>query len=216
MVHDSGESIDPRIRRTRLLLQQALQQLLKTQAFDAISVQDITQAATLNRATFYDHYADKFELLECMVGCRFHELLTSRNVQFDGTCAPALKGLVLAVCEYLTQVQGSDCSRQIEPRMESAVITIVRRMILEGLKSHPPDKAIAPALRAAVISWAIYGAAREWVQTPDRCPVENVADTVVTLVAPILPPACGGPQPPDCGAKGQKKSRNPAKAPRAT
>ena len=81
------ESLDPRIRRTRQLLQQALGKLLETKEFDKISVQDIADAATVNRATFYDHYADKSALLECVVGSRFHELLAERDIRFDGSCA---------------------------------------------------------------------------------------------------------------------------------
>lgn len=81
MGQKSCEIVDPRIRRTRKLLQQALGKLLETKDFDTISVQDITDAATLNRATFYDHYADKSALLECMVGSRFLELLAEREVQ---------------------------------------------------------------------------------------------------------------------------------------
>ena len=49
---------DPRIRRTRKLLQGALGALMQSKSFDEISVQDITEAATVNRATFYDHYND--------------------------------------------------------------------------------------------------------------------------------------------------------------
>ena len=59
---------DPRVQRTRKLLQSALGKLLKEKGLEDISVQDIADAATLNRATFYDHYNDKFALLECMVG----------------------------------------------------------------------------------------------------------------------------------------------------
>jgi AcrR family transcriptional regulator len=180
------ESLDPRIRRTRQLLQQALEKLLETKEFDKISVQDITDAATLNRATFYDHYADKFALLECVVGSRFHELLAEREVQFDGTCASALRAIVLAVCEYLTRMQGPGYTRQLEPHMESAIIAVVRRILLDGLKQHPPQNAIAPEMMAATASWAIYGAAKEWAQTPDRSASEEIANTVMMLVSPIL------------------------------
>ena len=67
-IQEAGETLDPRVRRTRQLLQEALRKLLKIKEFDKISVQDISDAATVNRATFYDHYDDKFGLLECMVG----------------------------------------------------------------------------------------------------------------------------------------------------
>jgi len=186
MAEKSCQTLDPRIRRTRQLLQQSLERLLKKKEFDQLSVQDITDAAMLNRATFYDHYADKFALLECMVGSRFHELLAERKVQFDGTCASALKGIVLAVCSYLTRMQGSNCQRQLEPHMESAIIAVVRRMLLDGLTRHPAENAIGPELIAAAASWAIYGAAKEWAQTTDRCAPEDIADQVMMLVAPIL------------------------------
>src|ERR1700732_4678232 len=97
MLPKSCETIDPRIRRTRQLLQQALHKILEKKEFDEISVQDITEIATVNRATFYDHYTDKFALLECMVGTDFNELLAKRGVQFDEGCASAQKAIVVAV-----------------------------------------------------------------------------------------------------------------------
>ena len=57
---------DPRIVRTRKLLQGALGTLMRTKSFDGISVRDITEAATVNRSTFYDHYTDKYALLDVM------------------------------------------------------------------------------------------------------------------------------------------------------
>lgn len=89
--------VDPRIRRTRHLLQQALEKLLESKEFEDISVQDITEAATVNRATFYDHYTDKFALLECMVATQFFGLLGERGVAFDGTC-PRLSGVLCWEC----------------------------------------------------------------------------------------------------------------------
>jgi len=86
---EACEKLDPRIRRTRQLLQGALRTLMQHKGFDEISVQDITEAATVNRATFYDHYTDKFALLDAMVGSGFHLLLHERKVRYDGTCASA-------------------------------------------------------------------------------------------------------------------------------
>src|SRR5215468_3066511 len=111
-----SDAVDPRIRRTRELLQQALESLLKTKDFDAISVQEIAEAATVNRATFYDHYTDKFALLECMVARQFFGLLGERGVTFNGTCPSAIRGIVLGVCDYVAGM--SSCSErqlQMEP-----------------------------------------------------------------------------------------------------
>jgi AcrR family transcriptional regulator len=188
MSETSSETLDPRIRRTRLMLQQALGTLLETKEFENISVQDITEAATLNRATFYDHYPDKFALLECMVGSRFHELLAERGVTFDGQCSSALRAMVLGVCDYLAAMPRVDCERQrqMEPHMESAVIAVVRQMILGGLKGHRVENGASPEIIAAAVSWAIYGAAKEWVRTPDRCCSETIVETIQALVSPIF------------------------------
>ncbi len=64
---------DPRTRRTRKLLQDALVSLLKTRTFRSVSVGDIAAEAMVNRATFYRHYRDKFQLVEAM----FSEALDS-------------------------------------------------------------------------------------------------------------------------------------------
>jgi AcrR family transcriptional regulator len=190
----SQESTDPRIRRTRQLLQQALATLLRTRDFDKLSVQEITDAAGVNRATFYAHYPDKFALLECMVAGRFHALLTERGVVFDGTCSSALTGIVLGVCDFLaqtlSQLANTPCGAagQLPPHMESAIIAVVRGMLLDGISKHPPASGDAPELLAATTSWAIYGAAREWVQTPNHPPSEEIAVTVQRLVAPLLHP----------------------------
>ncbi|MEI9977214.1 MAG: TetR/AcrR family transcriptional regulator [Ignavibacteriota bacterium] len=186
MATSSCETLDPRIRRTRQLLQQALEKLLEIKEFEKISVQDIADQATVNRATFYDHYTDKSALLVSMVGCRFHQLLAEREVQFDGTCSAALKAMVLGVAEYVVRMQGPEGKREIEPHMESAMIAVVRHILMEGLRTHPRPDGVSPELVAATASWAIYGAVKEWAYTADRCPADGLALTVMRLVTPIL------------------------------
>ena len=70
--------------------------------------------------------------------------------------------------------------------MEAAVIAVVRRMILDGLEKHPPADAVSPGMLAATLSWAIYGAAKEWVRTPERGPSEEIVETVMRLIGPMF------------------------------
>ena len=60
----NDSNIDPRVVRTRKLLRNALLDLIPEKGYSAITIQDITDRATLNRATFYLHYRDKLDLLE--------------------------------------------------------------------------------------------------------------------------------------------------------
>lgn len=57
-------SNDPRVKRTRQAIRDALISLIHEKGFDSITVQDIAEKATVNRATFYSHYYDKYDLLD--------------------------------------------------------------------------------------------------------------------------------------------------------
>ena len=54
---------DLRIQRTHKFLQEAMIELITEKGFDAITVGDIAERAMINRATFYRHYQDKYDLM---------------------------------------------------------------------------------------------------------------------------------------------------------
>src|ERR1700716_2395254 len=68
---------DPRVKRTRKLLQDALLELLTEKSFDAITVQDIAERSTINRATFYAHFVDKYELFAAYSREWFRQVLSN-------------------------------------------------------------------------------------------------------------------------------------------
>ncbi|HEY6413618.1 MAG TPA: TetR/AcrR family transcriptional regulator [Edaphobacter sp.] len=199
---------DPRIRRTRQLLQGALRDLMKTKALDEISVQDITDLATVNRATFYDHYNDKFALHEAMVAGGFHKLLHERNVLFDGTCPSAASAIILAACDYLTHIHTGDCTRHnaFEPLMESAMVSAIRRVLIEGLGKHP-NPSLPPEMIATTAAWAIYGAVKQWFYTPNHASAEESVQSILQLIAPILQTA--GPMPSHTAPPANQESLTP-------
>jgi AcrR family transcriptional regulator len=54
--------IDRRVARTRAMLQQAHISLILKKGYDAITVDDICNAANVGRSTFYAHYTSKDDL----------------------------------------------------------------------------------------------------------------------------------------------------------
>ena len=181
---------DPRIRRTRKLLQGALCKLLQSKSFDEISVQDITEAATLNRATFYDHYTDKFALLEAMVASGFHEFLDERRVQYDAGCPAAVGAIIQATCDFFIRVHsgGVACERQtsFEPLMDAAIVGAIRRLLMEGLRRAEQASVIPPELVAAAASAAICAGVKQWFSMPERPPVDVLVAQLQGLILPML------------------------------
>ena len=64
MAQKKKQTEDLRVRRTRKALMQALIELTIEKGFSAITVQDIADRAMVNRATFYRHYLDKYDLFD--------------------------------------------------------------------------------------------------------------------------------------------------------
>lgn len=181
---------DPRIRRTRQLLQEALSSLMQTKGFDEISVQDISEAATVNRATFYDHYTDKFALLEALIAGGFHRLLEERSVGYDGTCPSAAGAIIHAACDYLTTIHAAHdgCERRtnVEALEDAAMIAAIRGVLAAGMAKHSSVPEGRRAMQSAAASWAIYGAVKEWLGMQDRPPAEAIVPVIVAMVTPLL------------------------------
>lgn len=60
------ETQDRRIKRTKMLLQKTLVDLMLEKEVGKISVKELTQKADVNRSTFYLHYLDIYDMLEQM------------------------------------------------------------------------------------------------------------------------------------------------------
>jgi AcrR family transcriptional regulator len=53
-----------RVRRTKILLREALIALIGERGFDALTVGELTERAMVSRAAFYRNYQDKYDLVE--------------------------------------------------------------------------------------------------------------------------------------------------------
>ncbi len=176
--------VDPRIKRTRQMLFHAFQALLAEKTFDLITVQDIAERSTLNRATFYDHFDDKFALLGAMMGERFGSLIEARMAGNKGTCEAALRQLILAACDFLAETS-SGCQkhqRQFEPLVEAQVKSVISAFLLNGLREHGDKN---PELKSTMVSWAITGAAMQWSREKSIT-ADELADAVLPTVHTAL------------------------------
>jgi len=164
----SAALLDPRVKRTRESLRQALLSLLGEQSFETVSVHEIAERAGVNRVTFYDHYTDKFALLGDIIGESFREHLRVRSAaKPDGGCS--LRPLVLAACDYLgmlNQCCGPDHEPLFEPLLGSKV----------------------KALGAVMAGGAIYGAVHAWAMggAKPSFSAEQFADRILPTIEASL------------------------------
>ncbi len=180
------EKLDPRVKRTRLLLEQAFISLIEEKGFQAVTVQDITERAGVNRATFYAHFADKYALLDYRIRQGFLEEIDKRMLSACHLTADNLRNLIVAVCEF-TRAINAHCKpaqAQFESLVETQVKGVMHELLMKWLEQVPLS--VAPDMAATASSWAIYGLALQWSHMKQPPPVEEFAAEVLPLVAANL------------------------------
>jgi hypothetical protein len=119
-----------------------------------------------------------------MTEARFRDLIARRGLSFTD-CDGALRAIALGVCDYLAETTG--CPKQLAKMpLEGSIIPVVKSMFLEGSSHHQGSSTVDPELLATTAAWAIFGAARQWFQTPDRIPAEEMAAKIEAMVRPIF------------------------------
>ena len=159
------ERVDPRIKRTRQLLIQAFNELLGEKSFDAMTVQDITDRATVNRATFYAHFEDKYALLDAVASESFRQALAGKMPPLAELDGPNLQLLIEIVCEYL-EWHFVHCKPSIRTQFDSLVEQQVKQQLYQVLLNWLKGATVQEdaQLRATAADWAIYGLAMYWSQ----------------------------------------------------
>ncbi len=188
--------IDPRVKRTRKLLQQALIELMAEKSFRSITVRDIAARATLNRVTFYAHFADKQALLENTIRELIQERLRNQLPEGSTFSPDNLARLILTTCEFVAEMD-QHCPPphgQMEPLMEKQIKTELFAILRAWLTSLPSEQAkhSAPAEQAAMVSsWGIYGAVVQWNQQKRTIPAADFVEQVLPLILPTFQPTTG-------------------------
>jgi AcrR family transcriptional regulator len=58
-----GDKVDRRVKYTKMVLKESFIELLEKKDISQISIKEICEDADINRATFYSHYSDQYDLL---------------------------------------------------------------------------------------------------------------------------------------------------------
>ncbi len=177
------EKLDPRVKRTRSLILQAFESLLAEKGFESISVQDVTDKAEVNRATFYAHFHDKYELLDYSISQMFRHEIEKRTLNACHYTPDNLRNLILAVCDFLAGMH-SECAQphqQFESLTEGTIKNILFELLSHWLKQTGTK--ISTDIPATVATWAIYGLASHYSHLKKRPALEKFVDEAFPLVA---------------------------------
>lgn len=184
------ERIDPRVKRTRQLLRNALIELIPEKGYNTITIQDITDRATLNRATFYLHYRDKDDLLTTGFDEIWDEMTTENPLPIaaDGSISSAGTWVtVLMDFEHLAKnyefyrvMLGEHGVAEFIHRMEDQVYEATSKR-LETAIGELPSGPVPIEMVLQFIASAYVGIIQWWLEKDMPYSSEEMASLIVTL-----------------------------------
>ncbi|UUV26698.1 MULTISPECIES: TetR/AcrR family transcriptional regulator [Lysinibacillus] len=183
------EKNDPRILRTRQLIVDAFISLTSEKDFNQITVRDIAEKATINRATFYAHFEDKFELLHSTITNTFTDKLKKRINNHSGFNEEVLANIFLAMCDHHKELSDlchkgyNSLGTIIESKIKEELQKLIADLVLKETKNTflIGDKQFVATL-STILSWGIYGATYTW--NNNGRPIS--AEELVTKSLPIF------------------------------
>jgi AcrR family transcriptional regulator len=161
-------------------------------------VQDIAERATVNRATFYAHFVDKYALLDHMVRERFREAVAASGLVGVPFSEASFRLLIETALTFVGTFHGRcrPADRDMEPAIETCIEQEIAAFLKDWLVALPGAETpprLPAETAAAILGWAIFGAGIEWSRGTDEDDVAAWADQVLLLLmnglAPALDPA---------------------------
>jgi AcrR family transcriptional regulator len=185
MIQSHGK--DPRVTRTRNLILDAFLSLGEEKSFEAITVKDIAERATVNRATFYDHFVDKYALLEYVVSEAFMGIVSNRLQPKTELTEETVRSLILSICDYQEAINGqckqkySSIAALVDNKLQLQLKDIVITM-LANTKTFAGSERKRLELVATMISCSIYGAANYWYTSGKSRSASALAEEILPFV----------------------------------
>jgi AcrR family transcriptional regulator len=179
-----SKKLDPRVKRTRAMLREALIELIAERGFDNLSVQDIASRAILNRATFYLHYRDKYDLLTRSMDDVYEELIAAQAAPEAGNRDMALSNMTLLFTHtsenaaFYRVMLSADAPGAFRARIETLLAGLIQHRIDQLTGGEP---AMPRELTIRYIAAAHVGALIWWLEMGMPHPPAVMAEYLLRL-----------------------------------
>ncbi|MBU8919283.1 TetR/AcrR family transcriptional regulator [Bacillus sp. FJAT-29953] len=176
------EKTDPRILRTRKLIMDSFIEISGKKEFKDITIKDITTEAMVNRATFYYHFEDKYDLLEKVLSEVLLINLNSDQVDQNELNEETIVSIFVAITNFQNSLSNR-CHRGYEDTIARIIreqLEIIFYKML--LKRQPNDENQALKQTAVMLSWGLYGTAVEWRRNREVPPEEYIKPLIPFII----------------------------------
>lgn len=154
--------VDLRIQRTRKFIMDSFMMLSEQKDFKDITVKDIATEAMINRATFYYHFEDIYDLLEKVLSEVMLVNLDYANYEEEALDEDTLIRIFTAITDF-QQSLANRCHRGYEETIARIIREQLEVILFKMLtkRNERIDEA-GMKVTAVMLSWSMYGASAEW------------------------------------------------------
>lgn len=183
-----AKKIDLRILKTKRNLYEGLLTLMKEKTFEEIKVSDICSAALTNRSTFYDHFSDKYELLDSLINDLEEDLVSKleENENYNNA-----KEYYMQMIEIFFEHISSNInvySSVLKKNNNSIVMDMANDAIYRDVENHirKSNKILKTEIPVEIISKfyvsAVINVCLEYIKFPNKHGKEDILKYLDTLL----------------------------------
>ena len=183
------EKLDLRIIKTRNLLYQTLEELMKEKAFEEIKVSDICTKALINRSTFYAHYNDKYELLAEYIESKRTLLIAElqKNTSIKNTKEYYLE-MIKLLLDYIDDRKDLFVAIMINNK-NSITMDIIydaaSKDIIKHIKEESADGKVPSNILSNFYLGGIFNVCIEWLTSNNKYTKEDIINYIDLLIPNI-------------------------------
>jgi AcrR family transcriptional regulator len=188
------QQLDPRVQRTMNLLYGTFVEILKTKHYKYIKVLDITKAAGINRATFYNHFGkmEEFIIFCAREGFRreIYEKFSPQNMNFS---IENFQMIVHWVFAFMAREYSLWHFQWDEFMFEQAVRTEFYYYLVAWIPGHKKylDSPSFNDTSIMLVSAAVIGLGITWCENNCQEPITEITPHIVEFLSPGLSKIAG-------------------------
>ena len=179
---------DPRVLRTRGLLEDAMRGLMRERPCSAISVAEVAARATVNRATFYAHFDDLRHLAATILRGDLERAMRARTpvgTPFDATSVAALGTTVFEFFDGFFRISPRTVAEKdviIANTLQETLAAFLAGWRAEDPRARDAFPGVPSETVTTTLAWALYGGATRWCDLAPRPSAATAARDVVSLI----------------------------------
>lgn len=178
-------AVDRRVKYTKMVLRESIIELLKEKPISRLTITELCKKADINRATFYSHYRDQFDLLTQIES----EFIADINSYLDHFLLEAgednIVQILVKILDYIDQnselchvLLGNNGNIDFQTKI---IQVVSQRVVFEWKKKQRVDETTAEYIYTYVAIGSI-GVIRKWLEDSNRKSPQNMAEFVTHLV----------------------------------